>query len=133
MDKLKKIIMDNLKDVISCEMISNTNNIVFKVITKEEILYAKVYNNKSSHIDHELNLYSLVDLKYLKELVLIIDEPKIAIFKEVNGITIDELTDEQLLLYSKKIIDNLCNFFSQVSKQKNDGYGLLDENMKGNK
>lgn len=56
--------------VEQCKLISQSNNLVFKIVTNDsEVLYAKIYLNNSSHIDHELKLYDIVEKKYLKELV----------------------------------------------------------------
>lgn len=133
LDKYKKIINDALNnEVEDISLITNTSNIVFKVVkTDKEVLYAKFYMRNSSHIDHELELYNLVDNKYLKELVYSSSEHNMAIYKELKGKTIYELTDEEKKLYADKIVDSLIEFFSQVSKIETEGYGLLDEKMKG--
>lgn len=131
MDKYIKIIKDNLnpKDI---ELVSQTSNLVFKVITTDNnTLYVKFYLNKSSHIDHELDLYSILDNKYLKEVVKSSNEPKYAIFKELNGRTIDELNKEELLKYKDLIIDSVIYFYETISKNKVDNYGLLDNDLKG--
>ena len=131
MDKYIKIIKDNLnpKDI---ELVSQTSNLVFKVITTDNnTLYVKFYLNKSSHIDHELDLYSILDNKYLKEVVKTSNEPKYAIFKELNGRTIDELNKKELLKYKDLIIDSVIYFYETISKNKVDNYGLLDNDLKG--
>lgn len=135
MDKYKNIIMNVLRsDVHSCELISNTNNIVYKIVKKNnEVLYAKFYLNNSSHIDNEINLYKLVDNKYLKELVYSSEDPKFAMFKELKGKTINELDSVNLMNYANNVIESLCDFFSSMSKISVNGYGLLDENMNGRK
>ena len=131
MDKYIKIIKDNLnpKDI---ELVSQTSNLVFKVITTDNnTLYVKFYLKKSSHIDHELDLYSILDNKYLKEVVKTSNKPKYAIFKELNGRTIDELNKEELLKYKDLIIDSVIYFYETISKNKVDNYGLLDNDLKG--
>ena len=131
MDKYIKIIKDNLnpKDI---ELVSQTSNLVFKVITTDNnTLYVKFYLNKSSHIDHELDLYSFLDNKYLKEVVKSSNEPKYAIFKELNGRTIDELNKEELLKYKDLIIDSVIYFYETISKNKVNNYGLLNNDLKG--
>lgn len=133
LDKYKKIInqvLDNEVEEIS--LVTNTSNIVFKVVKKDKtVLYAKFYMHNSSHIDHELDLYNLVDNKYLKELVYSSNEYNMAIYKELKGKTVYELTDEEKSLYADKIVCSLVEFFSQVSKIKTEGYGLLNQDMKG--
>ncbi len=133
LDKYKKIInqvLDNEVEEIS--LVTNTSNIVFKVVKKDKtVLYAKFYMHNSSHIDHELDLYNLIDNKYLKELVYSSNEYNMAIYKELKGKTVYELTDEEKSLYADKIVCSLVEFFSQVSKIKTEGYGLLNQDMKG--
>lgn len=133
MIKYENIIMDVLKgDIHSCKLISNTNNMVYKIVKKNnEILYAKFYLNNSYHIDNEINLYKLVDNRYLKELVYSSENPKFAIFKELKGKTVDELDIVSLINHADNIIESLCDFFSSISKFSTKGYGLLDENMNG--
>ena len=119
-------------DVQNIELVSNSSNVVFKVKTeKYGTVYAKFYLNKSSHIDHEMNLYGLMDNSYLKEMICSSDNPKFAIFKELRGLTIDELSEQQLQNNKDKIIDSLIYFYETVGKNKAEGYGLLDQNMKG--
>ncbi len=126
------IIKKYIKDSVSIEEVSHTSNIVFKVVRENgEVLYAKFYLNNSSHIDHEMNLYKLVDNKYLKEVVCTSISPKMAIFKELKGTTIDELSISDKAKYSDLIIDSLYEFFESIASIKVNGYGLLDENMEG--
>ncbi|MBR2704517.1 MAG: hypothetical protein IKE91_03515 [Clostridia bacterium] len=127
------IITDALNgDVEKVELVSQTSNIVFKVTTKQYgVVYAKFYLNKSSHIDNEMHLYSLMDQKYLKEVITSSESPKFAIFKELKGKTIDELTPEELSQNKEKIIDSLIYFYETIGGQKAEGFGLLDENMNG--
>ena len=121
-------------DVISCELVSNTNNIVYKIIRKnKQIQYVKFYQNNSFHIDNEINLYKIVENKYLKELVYSSENPKFAIFKELKGKSIDELTDEELKENADNIIESVCDFFSSVGKNSLKGYGFLDEKLEGKK
>ena len=128
-DEIKKELDANLYNI---EIISQTNNIVFKVETeKYGTVYAKAYLNKSSHIDHELELYNLLDKEYLKELIKKNDNKKIAFYKELKGKTIDELSKEELNKNKEKIVDSLIYFYETIGKQKINGYGLLDENMNG--
>lgn len=133
LDKYKKIINVVLNnEVEDISFISNTSNMVFRVVKKDkEVLYAKFYMNNSSHIDHELELYNLVDNKYLKELVYSSYKYNLAIYKELKGKTVYELTDEEKELYSDKIVESLMDFFNQISNIKTKGYGLLNEKMEG--
>lgn len=89
----EKNIYDALgKDILSIEEVSHSNNIVFKVVMKsKEVYYAKIYLSNSSHIDHELDLYELINNKYLKELVYSTSNPKMAIYKELKGRSVDSL------------------------------------------
>ncbi len=133
LDKYKKIINQALdNEVEEIKLVTNTSNIVFKVIKKDKsILYAKFYMNNSSHIDHELQLYKLIDNKYLKELVYSSKKHNMAIYKELKGKTVSELTEEEKELYADKIVCSLVEFFNQISSIQAEGYGLLDQNMKG--
>lgn len=126
---LKNILKD---EFVSADIISETSNKVLKVKTKTKgILYAKFYKNNSSHIDNELKIYSLVDNKYLKEIYYVSLNKDMAIFKELQGKTIDELTDSELLENKDKIVFSLCDFFEGIGKNKVQGYGMLDENLNG--
>ncbi len=128
-NEIKKALNNNVKTI---ELISKTNNYVFKVITQDEqTLYAKFYLKKSIHIDHELIIYDLLDHKYLKQLVVFSDNPKYAIFKEIKGKTLDELSQKELNIYKEKIVNSIITFYETIGNKKIDGYGLLDENMKG--
>ena len=114
------------------ELISATNNLVYKVeTTNQGNVYAKFYLNKSSHIDNEMNLYDIVDNKFLKEVIYKSKENNFTIFKELKGKTIDEFSFEQLEENKEKIVDSLIDFFESISKKKLNGYGLLDENLNG--
>lgn len=128
-----KIIETVIKeDVISTELISNTSNEVYKVkLTTGQNLYLKIYKNNSSHIDNEIKLYDLIDNKYLKELYYKSQDGSFAIFKELEGDTIDELNEFVLNSNCEKIVDNVCNYFNDVAKNKIQGYGILDNNLKG--
>lgn len=131
-NKFIDIIKETLGDVISIDLVSQTSNIVFKVLTeKYGTLYAKFYLNKSSHIDHEIHLYDMIDSKYLKEVLFISEKHDFAIFKELKGKTIDELTLDEINEYKEQIIDSLIYFYETVGKQRVNGYGLLDSNMNG--
>ena len=131
-NKFIDIIKETLGDVISIDLVSQTSNIVFKVLTeKYGTLYAKFYLNKSSHIDHEIHLYDMIDSKYLKEVLFISEKHDFAIFKELEGKTIDELTLDEINEYKEQIIDSLIYFYETVGKQRVNGYGLLDSNMNG--
>lgn len=136
MEDIKKI--DNMisklldSDVKSIDLISQTSNLVFKVDTeKYGIVYAKYYLNKSSHIDHELDLYDLIDNKYLKELIIKSDDHRLAIYKELKGKTLDELTVDEVNKYKEKIVDSLIYFYETIGKEKVSNYGLLDCDMNG--
>ena len=131
-NKFIDIIKETLGDVISIDLVSQTSNIVFKVLTeKYGTLYAKFYLNKSSHIDHEIHLYDMIDSKYLKEVLFISEKHDFAIFKELKGKTIDELILDEINEYKEQIIDSLIYFYETVGKQRVNGYGLLDSNMNG--
>ena len=119
-------------DVENIELVSETSNVVYRVRTKKYgDVYAKFYLNKSSHIDHEMYLYSILDSKYLKEVITSSDEPKFAIFKELKGKTLDELSLDEVAQYKNKIIESLIYFYDTVGCNKANGYGLLDENLNG--
>ena len=119
-------------DADKIELISQTSNLVFKVLTeKYGTVYAKFYLNKSSHIDNEMNLYSLIEQKYLKEVIVSSKSPKFTIFKELKGKTLDELTPNEISQNKEKIIDSLIYFYEKISSKKVQGFGLLDENMNG--
>ena len=114
------------------ELISATNNVVFKVETiKYGTVYAKFYLENSTHIDHEMELYGLIDSKYLKEVIVTTVNPKMAVFDELKGKTIDELSPEELKKNTKKIVDSLIHFYEALGENKIKGYGLLDKNMHG--
>ena len=131
MDKHIEIIKKTL-DTEDIELISQTSNIVYKVTTKQgEVLYAKFYLNNSSHIDHELELYDILDHRYLKDVVFSSNNPKYAIFKELKGKTLDELSNAEIHKYKDKIIDSLIYFYKTIAKTKVKNYGLLDNNMNG--
>lgn len=128
-ESIKEIYKDKLSNI---ELISQSNNIVFKVTLNDETYeYVKIYLNNSSHIDHELSLYDKVDNKYLKEKIYSQDNPKMAIYKELIGKTIDELNYTELEQYNELIIDSLIDFFESISNYKSNGYGILDKNMQG--
>lgn len=127
---IKQSLNENVQNI---ELVSNTSNIVFKVQSnKYGTVYAKFYLNKSSHVDNELQLYNLMDKKYLKEVITSSKNPKFAIFKELKGLTIDELIESNKIgIYKEQIIDSLIYFYETVGKSKIQGYGLLDENLNG--
>ena len=128
-DTIKEIYKDKLSNI---ELISQSNNIVFKVTLKDGIYeYVKIYLNNSSHIDHELSLYDKVDNKYLKEKIYSQENPKMAIYKELIGKTIDELNYSELEQYNEVIINSLIEFFESISTYKTNGFGILDKNMEG--
>lgn len=119
-------------DVSGIELVSETSNIVFKVYTNQYgIVYAKFYLNKSSHLDNELHLYSFMNQKYLKEVIVSSESPKFAIFKELKGKTLDELTVEEIHQNKRKIIDSLVYFYETIGSKRVQGFGLLDETMNG--
>ncbi len=123
---------ENLKNIKDISRISEATNIVYKITMNDNsILYAKFYLDITSHIDHEIELYKIVDNKYLKELVYSSDNPRMAIYKELKGTTLDELTNIEKEKYGDKIIDSLYNFFTDISSIHVDGYGILDSNMNG--
>ena len=119
-------------DIKSFELVSETSNKVYRVNTETYgVVYAKVYLNKSSHIDHEIDLYNIIEHKYLKDIIKISSDKKIAIYKELKGKTLDELSNEELSIYKDNIVDSLIYFYETLEKEKIKGFGLLDENMNG--
>ena len=119
-------------DVKKVDFVSETNNIVFKVQTETQgIVYAKFYLNRSSHIDHEMDLYDIMDRKYLKDVVTSFESPKFAIFKELKGKALDELSAEEIEQNKEKIVDSLIYFYETVGNKKTEGFGLLDDKMDG--
>ena len=113
-------------------MVSETNNKVYKVTLENgKVLYAKFYKENSSHIDNELKVYDIVDNKYLKEVYYKSLNPKMAIFEELIGKTVSDLTDEEKEKYADKIISSVCDYFNNISNYKVDGYGILDSNLNG--
>lgn len=133
MKDFEKTIRDSLNgDANQIELVSQSNNIVFKVNTNQwGVVYAKFYRHTSSHIDHELELYQLVNANYLKEIVYISPDSQLAIFKELRGKTLDELSSIELEQNKDKIINSLIEFFESISQNKVQGYGLLDDNLAG--
>ena len=135
MESIKEIELINKafnNNVNKIDLVSETSNRVYKVETKNnEVVYAKFYLNKLSHIDHEINLYNLIDSKYLKEVIMISDSKDFAIYKELKGKTLDELTKKELIEYKEQIIDSLIYFYETIGKNKVNGYGLLDKDMNG--
>lgn len=126
-NKIKSVIDD---DILSIELISETSNKVFKVVTRNNgTLFAKFYMTNSFHRDNELRLYSFADSSYLKELYY--SEPDMAIFRELKGKTVDSLSKEEIHEYKDMIIDSLISFFTSVSSTKVEGYGILDEHLRG--
>ena len=131
MDKYIEIIKEYF-DSKSIELVSETSNLVFKVITtNNEVVYAKFYLNKSSHIDNELYLYDILDKIYLKEVIKSSNDPKYAFFKELKGKTLDELSKEELKKYKDQIIDSIIYFYETISKVKVNNYGLLNSDLNG--
>lgn len=126
-DKIKEI----LGEVSSIEEVGESSNKVFRVMVGDECLYVKFYRDNSSHIDYELKIYDLADNKYLKEVVYKSSDPKVAVFKELVGKTIDELNSEEMNKYSKAVVEAVIDFFEDISKNKVSGYGLLDGNLNG--
>ena len=119
-------------DVKKVDFVSETNNIVFKVQTETQgIVYAKFYLNRSSHIDHEMDLYDIMDKKYLKDVVTSFESPKFAIFKELKGKALDELSAEEIEQNKEKIVDSLIYFYETIGSKKAEGFGLLDDKMHG--
>ena len=133
LEQYKDKIMELLDgDCENIELVSQTSNIVFKAETqKYGRVYIKIYLHHSSHIDHELYIYSLLEKEYLKELIISSEDPKIAIFKELKGKTLDELSLEELKEYKEKIIESVIHFYESIGKCKAKGYGILDEKRQG--
>lgn len=132
-DIYESLIMEALSnDAKNIKLVSKTNNIVYKAEnSRYGTVYIKFYLNKSSHIDNEMNLYGLIDSKYLKEVIVSSKNPKFAVFKELKGKTIDELDSKDLKDNSEQIINSVIYFYDTLGKEKTKGYGLLDENMCG--
>ena len=126
---IKNIFKEKLQEI---ELVSETSNKVYKIITTDgEILYAKFYQQNSFHIDNELKVYDLIDHKYLKDLYYISEEYKMAIFRELVGKTVDELTEQELEEYKDSIICSVCDYFNTMKKHKTNGYGILDQDLNG--
>lgn len=126
---IKNIFKEKFKNM---ELISETSNKVYKITTTDgEILYAKFYQNNSSHIDNELKIYDLIDNKYLKEIYYKSSNQNMAIFKELVGKTVDELTEEELQNNCEQIIFSICDYFNTIKKHKTEKYGILDQNLNG--
>lgn len=123
---IKKIVKEQILDI---KCISDTNNKVFKIRLESKNLYAKFYEGKSIHKDNELKLYDLIDNSLLKEVYY--KEQDFAIFEELTGKTLDELSEDELKDNCKMIIDNICNYYSEMQNNKTNGYGILDENLNG--
>lgn len=126
-DKIKEVFGSNIK----IDEVGETSNKVFRVTLSDRVVYAKFYRDNSSHIDNELKIYDLTDNKYLKEVVYKSDSPRMAVFSELVGKTIDELSTEELENYSDKIVDSVISFFESISSNKVSGFGLLDEKLCG--
>lgn len=127
--EIKEIFNDKIEDI---ELVSQTNNIVFKANSiTYGVVYIKFYLNKSSHIDHEMKLYKLLDKKYLKEVIVSRDDYKCAVFKELKGKTLDELSSKEIDIHKENIINSVIYFYNTVGKFKINGYGLLDEKLNG--
>lgn len=132
MNEYIDIINKTLKDAKEIKLISNTSNMVYKVKdNKYGTVYVKFYLNKSSHIDNEIKLYNIVNKKYLKEIITKSSNPNFAIFKELKGKTIDELSKEELENNKEYIVESLIEFFETISKKKVHGFGLLDSYLNG--
>ncbi len=125
---LESVLGDRIKDIV---LVSETNNRVYRVNTDEGVLYAKFYKENSSHLDNELRVYELADNRYLKEIYYKSETPKMAIFRELVGKTVDELSDEEITLYGDRISDSIIDFFQGISTNKTTGYGILDDNLCG--
>lgn len=126
---IKDILKEKFKDL---QLISETSNKVYKITTSDgEILYAKFYQNNSIHIDNELKVYDLIDNKYLKEIYYKSTKYKLAIFKELVGKTVDELTEYELQANSEQIIFSVCDYFNTMQQHKTEKYEILDVNLKG--
>ena len=124
-------IRDIFNDVLRIEEVGESSNKVFRVYLKDKVVYAKFYRENSSHIDNELKIYDLADNSYLKEVLYKSDSPKMAVFSELVGKTIDELSLDELSLYSDKIIDAVISYFESISSNKVNGFGLLDSDLCG--
>lgn len=127
-EQLIEILKEKIRNI---ELISETSNKVYKVTTEDETLYAKFYLGNSYHIDNELRLYDLVNNKYLKELYYKSNDNKLAIFKELIGKTIDELSKEEIELNKEKIVNTIISYFTEISNIKVKGYGPLNEELNG--
>ena len=125
------LIREKISDAKDISLISETNNKVYKVEKDDETLFAKFYLNRSSHIDHEMQLYGIIDNKYLKDIVCSSEEPQFTIFKELKGTTIDELSDEAKQANAEKVVSAVIDFYSSCEQHKLEGFGLVDKDMKG--
>ena len=125
------LIREKISDAKDISLISETNNKVYKVEKDDETLFAKFYLNRSSHIDHEMQLYGIIDNKYLKDIVCSSEEPQFTIFKELKGTTIDKLSDEAKQANAEKVVSAVIDFYSSCEQHKLEGFGLVDKDMKG--
>lgn len=128
------------KTIEGLELVSNTNNIVFKYSIEGENYFAKFYKEGETHTDNEVLLYQSIapeGKKYLKSLVFSNvyqeSEQKFALYEEVKGRTLafmlenDQVSDE----LATKIAKELLNYFRIVSKMRTSTYGNLSNSFEG--
>ncbi len=130
-------IIQNLRDVLKEELediqlVSQSSNLVFSAKTKNHgVLYIKFYLNRSSHIDHEMALYDILDPSFLKEAIYSSIDPKFMVFQELKGKTLDQLDSREIHKNQEKIVDSVISFYESIGKNPVKGYGLLDEQLHG--
>lgn len=130
---IKNICRENLNNrVIDIELISDTSNKVYRLkMESGDSLYFKFYEGRSFHFDNELKLYDLLNNKYLKNLIYKSPDNKMAIFEELIGRTVDELSYEEMVAKADSIISSVCSYFEAVSETKVFNYGILNERFEG--
>lgn len=126
--------------ISNAEIISETNNIVIKFVLDGKAFYAKFYKNKGIHVDNELMLYKCIPeegKKYLKTLVYsnltFNEEEKFAIYEEVKGRTLAEISDEEGISeeLAEKVAKSMLDYFRVISSVKTNQYGNLSGSLDG--
>lgn len=128
-EEIEKVIKD---PIIKIEPIQASNK-VFKVyLNNNKVQYIKFYtdylNNQQTNTDLEIQLYNILKkdtLNMFKPLVST-DYNTYAIFEEVKGTSVDNMSEETRKKYSKKIIESLNKYFDVIYNQKVEGYGKLE-------
>lgn len=134
----EEIILGKLGKIQNCELISNQNNVVYRLIKDDIVYYVKFYTNYTMHQDNECLLYNNATydlLKYMKEVVCEGNEGNMhyAVYKEIDG---DMLCD--LLHYStekNKISSLVAHAFKQYTQlmysMESVDYGFLRGSFTG--